>query len=316
MNFKLNLNLNTSANQAKKPAPLPGSTGENKAPKKLAIFSAAMEEEESVDAPMSHRDLVNMQILDASKRQERQALKLQAQAIADGVDYDIDTHLKDEKDEPDEVQLPQKQTMQGKSKYLGQLLKARERRERDKFMATEKVEKKERVREEGEFGDKEKFITESYQRQLELNKKEQMIHEIEDKMNSSKTLSNTGMTGFFNKMLGEKSKDSADIREKAKELVSQRTNINAELDEKESAREKERKIKEDKKKVAIRKEMEEILKAKLGKKEPTQGVKRKQKEVEKLKEETPEEKKERIKKEREEKIRAAKERLKKRKENK
>lgn len=113
-------------------------------------------------------------------------------------------------------------------------------------MATEKVEKKERIREEGEFGDKEKFITESYQRQLELNKKEQMIHEIEDKMNSSKTLSNTGMTGFFNKMLDDKAQGSSDVREKAKELVSNRTNIDAELEAKEAVREKERKIKEDK----------------------------------------------------------------------
>lgn len=133
MNFKLNLNLNNAANKAPKPAPAPGASSGAPAPKKLAIFSAAMEEEESVDAPMSQREMINMQILDASKRQEKQALKLQAQAIAEGVDYEIDAHIKDEKEEPDEIALPQKQTMQGKSKYLGQLLKARERRERDKL---------------------------------------------------------------------------------------------------------------------------------------------------------------------------------------
>ena len=150
-------------------------------------------------------------------------------------------------------------------------------------MATEKVEKKERVREEGEFADKEKFITESYQRQLELNKKEQMIHEIEDKMNSSKTLSNTGMTGFFNKMLDQKTNTSSDIRDKAKDLVSSRTNIDKELESKESVREKDRKVKEEKQKVAIRKEMEEIIRTQMNKDKKPTGVKRKEKEVVKQK---------------------------------
>ena len=51
----------------------------------------------------------------------------------DGVDFEVDKHLKDDKDEPEEIFLPEKQQMTGKSKYLGQLLKARERRERDKL---------------------------------------------------------------------------------------------------------------------------------------------------------------------------------------
>ena len=114
-------------------------------------------------------------------------------------------------------------------------------------MATEKVEKQERIREEGEFWDKEKFITESYQRQLELNKKEQMIHELEDKLNENKIMTETGMTGFYNKLLDNKlGEPTEDIREKAKEKVSTRTNIDKELDVKEAVREKERKIKEEK----------------------------------------------------------------------
>ena len=60
-------------------------------------------------------------------------------------------------------------------------------------VAWENVEKQERVREEGIFQDKEKFITESYARQLELNKKEEMIVEMEEKLNQSRVLNNTGV---------------------------------------------------------------------------------------------------------------------------
>ena len=108
-------------------------------------------------------------------------------------------------------------------------------------MATEKVERQERIREEGDFSDKEKFITESYQKQLDMNKKEQMIHQMEDKLNESKTLSNTGMMNFYNKMLDNKlGEPSKDIREQAKETVSKRTNIDKVLDQNEMVREQER----------------------------------------------------------------------------
>ena len=130
MDFKLNLNLNVTAkNQAPKLLPVPVKP----AAKPLPIFSQALKEEENVAAPMSTRELVNLQILESSKKEAKKALKLQAEAIASGVDFNVDSYIQDGRIEPEEISLPTKQTMQGKSKYLGQLMKARERRDRDKL---------------------------------------------------------------------------------------------------------------------------------------------------------------------------------------
>lgn len=114
-------------------------------------------------------------------------------------------------------------------------------------MAWENVERQERIREEGEFQDKEKFITESYARQLELNKKEAMIVQVEEKLNQSKTLDAGGLKGFYNKLLDRKEPvEGDDIREQAKMKVEAKTNIDQELNVNEAKREVGRKEKEDK----------------------------------------------------------------------
>jgi hypothetical protein len=179
------------------------------------------------------------------------------------------------------------------------------------------VEKKERVREEGEFGDKEKFITESYARQLELNKKEEMIVQMEEKLNQNKTMTSTGMMAFYSNLLDNKlpADSSKDIREKAKTAVTTKTNIDTILDKNEQKREIVRKEKEEVKKQAVRKEVAEILKAKMGKvKKRDEKLKQKQDKVTKEQQEqnklSAEEKR---KREREEKLRKAKERYEQRK---
>lgn len=81
---------------------------------------------------MSQKELINMQIIENAKKNERQALEIQSHMMSANEDiYDFDSHHVDNR-EP-EVILPTKQTMTGQSKYLGQLLKAKERRDRDKW---------------------------------------------------------------------------------------------------------------------------------------------------------------------------------------
>ena len=150
-----------------------------------------------------------------------------------------------------------------------------------------------------------------------------MIVEMEEKLNQSRILSNTGMMGFYSKLVdlkGDSSNNSNDVRDQAKKTVETRTNIDKILDEKESVREVERKVKEEKKKQVIRKEMEQVLKEKFTPKLDISSRKRDQKEEEKKKEEsdknkeTDEEKQQRLKREREEKIAKAKQRYQERKE--
>lgn len=85
------------------------------------------------------------------------------------------------------------------------------------------------------FIQKEKFITESYARQLELNKKEEMIVEVEEKMNSKKSMGNGGMINFYHNLLENKTADK-DIRDEAKEKVQNQTNIDKILENNESIR--------------------------------------------------------------------------------
>lgn len=73
--------------------------------------------------------------------------------------------------------------------------------------------------------------------------------EIEEKLNQSKTLSGTGMMGFYTKMLDNKLGDTNnDIREKAKEAVVSKTNIDQILEHNEKLREIEQKKKDEVKK--------------------------------------------------------------------
>lgn len=101
------------------------------AKKPLALFAQAIEEENDAQ-PISQKELINLQILESSRKSERQALKLATEALAgSGEVFDFDSKLKPAAaPEPD---LPEKQTMTGKSRYLGELLKAKERRDRDKL---------------------------------------------------------------------------------------------------------------------------------------------------------------------------------------
>ena len=99
--------------------------------KPLPLFAQALEEENDAQ-PMSQRELINMQIMETAKKNERQALEIQSSMLTEqGNIYDFDCHHVDHHEE--EVSLPTKQTMTGKTKYLGQLLKAKERRDRDKW---------------------------------------------------------------------------------------------------------------------------------------------------------------------------------------
>jgi hypothetical protein len=129
----MQFNLNISKVKPKpKPSQKPNPEGSSKLKQPLSIFAQAMEEDEDA-APISQRDLVNLQIMESAKKNSLQAIKLQAEALAQGESFDIDSYIKDDNEIEPEIELPQKQTMNGQSRYLCQLLKAKERRDRDKW---------------------------------------------------------------------------------------------------------------------------------------------------------------------------------------
>lgn len=69
------------------------------------------------------------------------------------------------------------------------------------------MEKKERIREVEKGianGEKESFVTGSYMKQLELNKEQQMLAEVEEQLNEKKTANaKTGMMGFYKNFMNK-----------------------------------------------------------------------------------------------------------------
>eukprot|EP00350_Pseudokeronopsis_sp_OXSARD2_P009956 CAMPEP_0170549762 /NCGR_PEP_ID=MMETSP0211-20121228/7916_1 /TAXON_ID=311385 /ORGANISM="Pseudokeronopsis sp., Strain OXSARD2" /LENGTH=132 /DNA_ID=CAMNT_0010855981 /DNA_START=253 /DNA_END=651 /DNA_ORIENTATION=+ len=111
------------------------------------------------------------------------------------------------------ARIPEKKT-----RYLGSLLKAKERRDVEQTTAWENMEKIERIR-EVESGlaqpNSEKFITSSYREQLEMNKKYQAKAEVEDKINQKKTAnSETGMMGFYRNLMTKNKTMGNDLEDK------------------------------------------------------------------------------------------------------
>jgi hypothetical protein len=89
-----------------------------------------------------------------------------------------------------------------KPKYINAILAASEKRKIEQSINREKIEKKKRERETGEYGDKPKYITKAYEEKLNKNKKK----EFEDLINEKKEEKNTvnseyGMMGFYSNLL-------------------------------------------------------------------------------------------------------------------
>lgn len=98
-----------------------------------------------------------------------------------------------------------------KPRYLNAILEAAEKRKIEQSITREKVEKKRREREQGEYGDKQKFVTKSYEEALKLQKKKEIELSNKEKKNTINT--DYGMMGFYSNLLtkntamGAKSKE-------------------------------------------------------------------------------------------------------------
>lgn len=90
-----------------------------------------------------------------------------------------------------------------------------ERRQREQNAAWEKMESKDRVREvqTGEArADAEAFVTESYRKQLEINKESVLVQGVEERANERKTAnSETGMMGFYKNLMTRNSAVGANV---------------------------------------------------------------------------------------------------------
>ncbi|KAL7939034.1 coiled-coil domain-protein 55 domain-containing protein [Trichoderma chlorosporum] len=111
-----------------------------------------------------------------------------------------------------------KEDEERKPKYMKNLMRAADVRERDRLIAEEKKIAREREAEGDEFADKEKFVTEAYKKQQEENKRleeeERRKEEEEAKKNEG-----TGMASFYRKLLDKEQERHAETVRAAEEMA-------------------------------------------------------------------------------------------------
>lgn len=111
-----------------------------------------------------------------------------------------------------------KESAQRKSRYMADVTRAAEQRERDRGVAELKKIQREREAEGDEFADKEKFVTEAYKRKQEEDRKNE---EAEKKREEEERKKNKfgGMTGFHKEMLEREDQKRAEMEKMAAEAT-------------------------------------------------------------------------------------------------
>ncbi|KAF3769863.1 hypothetical protein M406DRAFT_230535, partial [Cryphonectria parasitica EP155] len=125
-----------------------------------------------------------------------------------------------------------KESAQRKSRYMADVTKAAEQRERDRGVAELKKIQREREAEGDEFADKEMFVTEAYKRKQEEDRK---AEEEERKREEDERKKNKfgGMTGFHKELLDRDDQKRADMEKLAAEAAKGGGALVAEDDDKE-----------------------------------------------------------------------------------
>lgn len=125
----------------------------------------------------------------------------------------------------------EKKDVDRKSRYMADVTKAAELRERDRSIAELKKIQREREAEGDEFADKEKFVTEAYKKKQEEDRKAQEEEKIREEAEAKKNKLG-GMTGFHKQLLEREDQRHAEIM-KAAEEAKKGVAAKPEVDEKE-----------------------------------------------------------------------------------
>lgn len=149
-----------SKGMGSKPAPrkVPGKT--------LSIFASALEDDENdmEDA----RARANRQVLAQQKSKAKKMESARVKALEEDAsvfEYDsVYDNIQDERAE--KVEDHRKQKARRESRYIKELLKKGEEREREQGIINERVLRREREKDDHLYGDKEKFVTTGYKEKL------------------------------------------------------------------------------------------------------------------------------------------------------
>ena len=200
----MNINLSKATAAASKKKKQSGSAGGGKTKKNVfgvAGGSSSSEEEEAVIR--SGRDAINLAIA-----REQEALRARtAEVVAqdagifdyDGA-YDSFAHHREETKKKDEI--THSDGKEKKSRYIGDLLKAADKRKQERDFVYERKMARELAAEEEadpEMRDKERFVTAAYKRKLEERKlweaREEEQRKVEEKDDVTKRME--GMADFY-----------------------------------------------------------------------------------------------------------------------
>jgi len=149
---------------------IPNKKAANKPVKKLAVFG----NDSSDDEETAHKEVNLSLIQEAQKKRQMKQTQIEIQkALKDDptvYEYDAVYDEMEEKKKAVNVKVPEKDR---KPKYIAGLLKSAAARKRDYERTVERQVQKEREKEQGEFDDKEAFVTEAFRRKMQEQAEEE-----------------------------------------------------------------------------------------------------------------------------------------------
>ncbi|GMR42022.1 hypothetical protein PMAYCL1PPCAC_12217, partial [Pristionchus mayeri] len=218
-----------------------------KPPVVASVFGDDDDDEDKVDVSGTSRSVAAIRTMKQAERQHELAQAEDPLIFNYDANYEADERRKNEKiadqKKKDEVRA---------SKYAEAIIKSHQRRELERVSREERQQQKERIQENGEFADKEVFVTGAYRKQMEEVAKLREEEAYEARFNAMTAVEKQKVwqAGMGRTLLNEIARDGETTKKEEKAEKKER-NTRKRLDsdeEKEEAKEKKSEKKEVKKK--------------------------------------------------------------------
>ncbi|KAL9111240.1 MAG: hypothetical protein Q9227_004318 [Pyrenula ochraceoflavens] len=164
-------------------------------------------------APVADNRYQNLSALHSSRKHDKQAQDL------DPSIYDYDTFYEVSK-APERA----KESSDGpkESRYMNNLLKSKDLRERDRLRAEEKKIAREREAEGDEFQDKEKFVTGAYKKQQEERREAEEAEAEREKEEEERRKKGQGMRGLYENVLKKEEERREAIQQAERDMAEKK----------------------------------------------------------------------------------------------
>merc|ERR1712002_695039 len=163
-----------------------------------------------------HRDIIQRNMKKQTLMDMQKALEEDASV------YDYDAVYDQMKEEKEKKSSTAKANKDRKSKYIENLMKASQRRERERLRVEERKIEKERSQEGGEFADKQQFVTSAYRKRLQERAEEERLEREEAEREAKYDVRKQwDLSGFYRHLLQQQTGEASSNQEEKKPAAKQ-----------------------------------------------------------------------------------------------